>query len=68
MNRKERRAAKMMRADPETQLHITQNAYHWREVKRIAHEYWALPEEEKPERKPAFAAEIDEHLAALKVN
>ena len=42
------------------------NAYHWGEVKRIKREYDRLSEEEKAERKPQLACEIDEHLAALK--
>lgn len=44
------------------------NAYHWGEVKRIKREYDRLTPDEQVERKPRLAAEIDEHLAALKAN
>ena len=42
------------------------NIYHWGEVKRIKREYDRLTPEEQATRKPRMAAEIDEHLDALK--
>lgn len=47
---------------------IDRNAYHWGEVKRIKREYDAMSEADKAEAKPRMAAEIDEHLDALKAN
>jgi len=44
------------------------NAFHWGEIKRIKAEYDAMDEDEQAKMKPRLAAEIDEHLAALKAN
>ena len=44
------------------------NAHHWGEIKRLKREYDRLTKEEQAERQPRMAAEIDEHLDALKAN
>jgi hypothetical protein len=66
MNRSMRRAlgeAEIAQAQADAR-----NAHHWGEVRRIKREYDRLTEEEQVEWKPRLAAEIDEHLAALKAN
>ena len=56
MNRKMRRAARKI---------VAEAAPYWDEIRRLKREYDALPEEDKAENKPIFAAAIDERLAAL---
>lgn len=63
MNRRMRRS--LSKAEIAQAQADARNAYHWAEIKSIKRDYDALPDAEKPVRKPEMAAQIDEHLAAL---
>lgn len=58
MNRKMRRLGTKLARQPGI-------AEHWAAIRKLRSEYRALPVEEQAENKPLFAAQIEEHLAAI---